>query len=533
MRAGSLLVLLLAPASAFAQDAATLDSIDAYGNFHAAGVVAEISGDSNGNARATLEVRPSAGDWAMQHPLVRIGDRLVGSLFGLEPASAYDVRVTLVDPDGTAGSPMEASLVTRDDSPFVPDGDTIHVSAGASGDGSEANPFGTIQEAVDVAGAGDLVLVHAGVYYESVDFGSGGAPGRPLTIRGEAGAIVDGADPDLAGGDVAWTDASGGVWSADLGHATGHVVAAGERLYRFADEAEVAALAPDVLGGYFSDGSVLFVNTGADPNGQTVEAARFEDGFTLDGISDVAVEGLAFRNFGEGDYGKGIYLRYASRIVVRGCDFRQLHEGVWIKGGSEILVEDSTFHEPTISDWPWDAVKAHEGETSAISVTDDVGRGIVIRSNTVSGFFNGMGNCGDAMTDATSESDVYENTVSDVNDDAFEPDGACSNIRFWSNLVTDVHMGFSISPVSPGPTWLLRNVVWRFGNVRSHLVDGYGSSPIKLNNGYDEVTGLILAYHNTFATDSVETAGLSLYSPGNWDILLSRNNVWMGTEYAV
>ncbi len=527
------LAVLVLPSAAFAQDAATLASVEPYGNFHAAGVVAEITGDANGNARATLEVRPAGGDWAMQHPMLSVGGRLVGSLFGLDPASDYDVRVTLVDPDGVAGSPAEASFTTRNDAPFVPDGSTIHVQAGAGGDGSEASPFGTIQQGVDAAGPGDVVQVRAGVYYETVSFGSGGAPGRPLTVRGEAGAIVDGANPDLAAGDVAWADEGGGVWSASLGHGTGHVVADGDRLFRFGSEAEVGALATDILGGYFSDGSTLFVNVGADPATVTVEAARFEDGFVLDGIDDVAIEGLAFRNFAEGDYGKGIYLRYASRIVVRGCDFRQMHQGVWVKGGREVLIDASTFHEPTVTDWPWDAVKGSEAESSAISVTDDPGRGIVIRGNVISGFFNGMAPCGDAMADVTSETDVYDNTVTGVTDDAFEPDGSCSNLRFWSNLARDVHMGFSISPTWPGPTWLLRNVVWRFGNTRTHLLDGYGSSAIKLNNGYDEVTGVVLAYHNTFATDAVDTAALALYSPGHWDVLFGRNNVWMGTEYVV
>ncbi|MCE7958667.1 MAG: hypothetical protein DYH06_12130, partial [Acidobacteria bacterium ACB2] len=52
--------LLVAPLAA-AQDAATLASAEAYGNLHAAGVVATVSGDADGDATATLEWRSVGG----------------------------------------------------------------------------------------------------------------------------------------------------------------------------------------------------------------------------------------------------------------------------------------------------------------------------------------------------------------------------------------------------------------------------------------------------------------------------------------
>jgi hypothetical protein len=58
-----------------------------------------------------------------------------------------------------------------------------HVAAGASGDGSAAAPFGRIQQALDLAHAGDTVLVHPGVYAESLVTRRAGEPGAPITIR--------------------------------------------------------------------------------------------------------------------------------------------------------------------------------------------------------------------------------------------------------------------------------------------------------------------------------------------------------------
>jgi hypothetical protein len=53
------------------------------------------------------------------------------------------------------------------------DGKTWYVAtvgSDNSGDGSEANPFSTIQHGMDMAGDGDTVLVFPGVYRENIDF---------------------------------------------------------------------------------------------------------------------------------------------------------------------------------------------------------------------------------------------------------------------------------------------------------------------------------------------------------------------------
>jgi parallel beta-helix repeat protein len=71
-----------------------------------------------------------------------------------------------------------------------------HRAAADTGDCSELSPCRTISGALRRAGAGDAVLVRAGVYRESVIFDKGGAADRPLTLAAYPGeeVIVSGAE---------------------------------------------------------------------------------------------------------------------------------------------------------------------------------------------------------------------------------------------------------------------------------------------------------------------------------------------------
>ncbi len=71
---------------------------------------------------------------------------------------------------------------------------TWHVATDGSditGDGSEANPFATIQHGIDVAGDGDTVLVHPGVYEENINFvGKNITVGSLLVTTGDEDYIL-------------------------------------------------------------------------------------------------------------------------------------------------------------------------------------------------------------------------------------------------------------------------------------------------------------------------------------------------------
>ena len=533
----------LCAASAQAQNSADFTALDAYATFNAGGLVATVSGDANRNATAQLEWRAGAsGAWRAGHPLVRVdATHLLGSLFWLDPGRPYDVRVTLSDPDGV-GTPTQraATLATRAEAaPFVPTR-TLYVAPDGldSHDGSSpAQAVKTIQRGADLAQPGDLVSIAAGVYRESIVVSHSGTPSQPIVFRGTFGAILDGADAAIAAG-LGWNNAGTGVWSRTTGFSTALVVSDQGRLFPYASPAELRALASGAPGGFFFDGTTLSVkfSDGSTAAQRHLDVARLPAGFVVDSQQHIRIENLEIRHYGSDVYGKGIYLRHASDTTVSG---NAIHEnaatGIWVKGGDRNLIEHNTIGDSSIFGWPWAATHESSAQNNSVYFTDDVGRGNVVRYNTVHDTYDGLHPCGDSAPASgfSNETDVYGNSLSRHNDDAIEAEGYCANVRIWDNRISDSLMGFALAPAAPGPVWMVRNTAWNLGNTRSALVDGNGSSAIKINSGYTTAVGPLLVYHNSFVTTVPATDALVLFDPGVTTTLKSRNNLYSAPGHAL
>lgn len=151
-----------------------------------------IEGDDNLNGRVEVEYR-RAGDsrWRQGPPLVRIpegnsGQRTTptfywpnkhsGSIFDLEPATEYEIRLRLSDPDG--GSAERTVRARTRGVPRPAPGATVR----------QANPR-TFRKIVAEAAPGDIVQLTPG-YYGEFEALRDGEPGKPIVLRGDTSHTV-------------------------------------------------------------------------------------------------------------------------------------------------------------------------------------------------------------------------------------------------------------------------------------------------------------------------------------------------------
>lgn len=161
---------------------------------HSIGVEWDIEGDTDHDATCPVSYRMEGKDkWLEAMPLLRVDyagwydknnaqrpfNMLAGSVMFLEPGAAYELKLTLRDPDN-AKPVEEVKRVRMKPLPGFTPGRTLHVmpKKGDEGDGSEGKPFQGIQAALRAAKPGDLFLLRAGDYGE-VSF----------EVNGEAGAV--------------------------------------------------------------------------------------------------------------------------------------------------------------------------------------------------------------------------------------------------------------------------------------------------------------------------------------------------------
>jgi len=399
----------------------------------------DISGDDNRNASVEVSYRRSGtGEWKEALPLLRMGgervfretehldytvpDRFAGSVLDLDPGTEYEVRLTMKDPDGVTGQAVQTAKVsTRDVPKAATGGRTLHVypvdwkgkkqepaftGLNAAYYGSGLGDWNEVYERK--AQAGDLILVHAGLYKANrlnyVDplgtpFDGAyvltlkGTPEKPIVIRG-------------AGDGEVIFDGAGNFRLFDVMAADYHIF---EGLTIRNTEVAFWAGLKDVLG----------------PKGLTVRNCRIEN------------------------VGIGINAQFA--------------------GSKDFYIADNIFlgrDDPhRVLGWSNpDIYGAHELRSYyAVKV---YGSGHVICHNAVAYFHDGI----DVSTHGTPEKeqelkavaiDIYNNDIHVTGDDFIESDGGVHNIRIMRNRgVNAAHTGLSAQPVFGGPVYFIRNVVY-------------------------------------------------------------------------
>ena len=120
-----------------------------------------------------------------------------GSVFLLDPDTAYELRLTLLgDGNTTVQKMLRAHTIAE---PVTPPGmRERHVVPGSGGGtGTKADPFRGLQSANSAVQPGDLLLLHAGRYDAPIIIRASGEPGKPIIWRGagDGETILDAKQP--------------------------------------------------------------------------------------------------------------------------------------------------------------------------------------------------------------------------------------------------------------------------------------------------------------------------------------------------
>jgi len=399
-----------------------------------------VEGDSNRNAAVAVAFRRKGQRvWNEALPMLRVhhevsnqtygpyrtGNLFAGSVLFLEPATEYEVRFTMSDPDGGApAEPMIVSVATRTEPRAFAGGRTIR-----------ATPERGLLAALDETQPGDVILLRPGVYRGPFEPKKSGTADRPIVIRGPA------------------------------------------------------------------DGGAILEGQGVAVRSNIV---------SLNGTHHLHFENLTFCHAHTALY--AAKPGGSQGLVVRGC---RIHDVVYgINAGCEnstdwyIADNDIVGINPTWYPRPPETYMS-PGHTGV----NVYGRGHVICYNRITRFSDAAAiyNFGPPVADIVKHCvniDFYNNDLSWAQDDTFEADYGCHNVRFYRNRCCNTHTGMSTQPFYGGPVYLIRNELYAITALS-----------FKLNN----YPAGIEAYNNTSCC-----AGDGFRPPAIWQNGHFRNNLFMG-----
>ncbi len=239
----------------------------------------------------------------------------------------------------------------------------LQADAPGGGDGAPLTPFNRLQTALDAAGPGTVVLVGPGVYTGSAVFRRSGGAGAPLTLRGAAGAVLQGAEavklnwqpvPDWGAGVYAAPSPIGFIrgiyFSADPAEPgwklpliryerAGDAVRAADDIWHFRNIFRDGIMTPEKQPGqgfellravamFNPEDRRVYIRFGdnRDPNDLFFRLVRGESLIEADGVSNVVVEGLSLINAV-----KGVNIKRSQNVMVRNCKFTAVEYGIKAK----------------------------------------------------------------------------------------------------------------------------------------------------------------------------------------------------------
>ena len=378
---------------------------------------------------------------------------------------------------------------------FLRSASKIYVSPTGRNWGSGADPsraLSSIQRAVDLARAGDEIVVLPGHYRERVCIRRSGLPSRPIRLRAwkPGTVVVSGQHPGWPGNGTVWRAEGVGIYSTAPPWPIYSLRADGLSMLPCESLSCLRALTqlPHAGGAFHQAPEKLYVYLPgkAQPGERCIEAHGPVPAPLANGVWRAAnvwvagdyihLEGIHF------DWGvaSGVRVWRGRGVVVRHCLLTGTRFGIMaacgIKPSRDLVVEHCAYHNYPEAEWrrhwlPKDTLYERvKGHCLLLSMDD----GAVVRHNLVV-----HANDGVKVTNVDAHirtgAEVSDNLIAYCTDDAIEFDGQARMIRFRHNLVYDCHESLGTSPVLVGPVDISRNLFL-------HPSDGINGAQVKLLN---------------------------------------------------
>jgi len=428
-----------------------------------------IDGDDNRNAAVAVSYRKKGeAAWKEGLPFLRIGGERInenslsyvvpnmfaGSIFDLEPATDYECRLVLTDPDGVDGKAENIVTVrTRAEPKPAAGGNVYHVyPPGFNGKKQEPaftgllGAYYTGSSGADYFNSyparvrpGDTILVHAGVYKDD-----------RYRYGGPLGTI-----------------SSGTYFLTQSGTAEKPIVITGA-----------------------GDGEAIFDGDGAY-NLFNLMAANYN-----------YFEGLTIRNTELAFWAGYKNITGASGVTVKKCRLENVGRGFYSdwSGSKDFYIADNVMIGKFRSDIlmgftgsTWQKFPEFANKLVSEYAVKIYWQGHVVAYNSIRQFHDGVdiatyGNpdgSPNAIQDRLPVSiDFYNNDISNVEDNCIETDGGAHNIRMFRNrCFNHGHRALSVQPMFGGPVYFIRNIVY-------HAPEGGAVKFTASSAG-------IVVYHNT------------------------------------
>jgi hypothetical protein len=448
-----------------------------------------IAGDDNRNASVDVSYRRKGDDaWRTAMPLLRLQHERVyqgegvfnvempnmfaGSILDLREDTAYQVRLTLRDPDG-GGAVKTVTVKTRAEPRPWAGGHVYHVYPRDWKGPKEANSFNDLMCAYNyycgggdtVTGgrprvqAGDTIMVHAGVYRYHPEYYTGDRSLNSTTP-------VEGT------------------------------------YYLFANGTPEK---PVVIKGA-GDGEVVF-DGGGNFNLFNVKAANYN-----------YFEGITFRNTEIAIWAGTQFQSGSLGLTVKHCRFENINLGIFTNwaGSSNFTILDNSFigrdRPDRLEGWVGDIWKTLAAvnkvefppKLDSYTAVRVYGGGHVVAYNYVANFHDGIdvetyGNPDGNTPDSTAARgpwyparkdwhlrpvaiDFYNNYMTNFHDNAFEIDGSMHNVRVMRNIMLNsASHPMCNQPAIGGPVYWIRNIIYHAPGGSTRATNG-APGMVFLNN---------------------------------------------------